>query len=118
MTPADHASITARFCWPIGVVGPRCQDGEVQAERPSRAAWGHGLPYGHVLGRFALPLSPVEALRRSEFDAMCQKQTSDIPDPIEIHSTICRINTRGVRPFLTLVPIVPYARVDLWEADP
>ena len=27
---------------------------------------GHGLPYGHVLGRSALPLSPVEALHRSE----------------------------------------------------
>jgi len=29
-------------------------------------AVGHGLPYGHVLGRSALPLSPVEALHRSE----------------------------------------------------
>jgi hypothetical protein len=27
---------------------------------------GPGLPYGHVLGRSALPLSPVEALHRSE----------------------------------------------------
>src|SRR5262249_224901 len=60
-TPRTRLDSTSRPCG--GVTGP-------QILIRLKSGSGHGLVYGHVLGRSALPLNPVELLHRSE-DKRC-----------------------------------------------